>query len=132
MSRFSKNQKGLALIYLIIIVLVIIIVAVLAKNVIGNIYIENVTLTKENIEETLEKYSEMKKDTDDLAYVGYALAYHTTIGYMSNIFNFGASEDVIYANIYGKSINDLKKEGKELMEDNNVTLDDFKKSMTEQ
>ena len=60
MSKFFKNQKGISIISLII-VIIIAIVIILARKSIKLYSIENIVLTKYNMEDNLQKYSELKK-----------------------------------------------------------------------
>ena len=52
----------------------------------------------------------------------YAIFNYSMIDSMSNNFEFDDQLTIIY----GKTINELKKEGKELMEKNDVQIETFK------
>ena len=38
-------------------------------------------------------------------------------------------KEIMYSKIYGKTINQLISEGKKLMQDNNISIDEYKKSL---
>lgn len=124
-----KNQKGISLISIIIIIAIIVVGIIFLKNITKSSYLENITLTKDNFEETMNNYSKLKKDTDDIVYVGYAVMYYTTRDYISNAFNSEATEEDAYVNVYGKTIKELKNEGKSLMKKNNITPAQFKNNL---
>lgn len=122
-----KNQNGIALINLVLILLILIIGAILFKAIMNGNSIENVKLSKDNYLETLKEYanneySSTKGSSDDLAYVMYAILNYSMIDSLSNSFEFDDQLTIIY----GKTINELKKEGKDLMKKNDVDIETFK------
>lgn len=122
-----KNQKGTSLITAILVVLILIVGAVLFKLIINSNSIENKVLSEYNFQETLQEYAKLEGKSDNLAYVIYAMMYHSLSDYAFNYFTNGNLEfNEQFSSIYGKTIKDLKKEGKELMEENNVDVDNFK------
>lgn len=133
MKNQMKNQKGITLIALIIIIAIVVagIIFFISRN-----STENIVLNKENFKEINEEYAEKNKNNDNVYYVVYAEMYYLikdgfTSG-LSEAFTSGTvSEDTIYKNIYGKTIKELKKEGKKLMEENNVTVEEFKKNLND-
>lgn len=124
-KRKQNDTTATTVICIIIAVVSLTLFIILIKN----NSIENIILTKDNLQETMDNYSKMKKDSDDIVYVVYALLYYTTIDYMYNIFNLDAAEENAYMRVYGKTIKELKNEGKSLMEENNVTVKQFKESL---
>lgn len=93
---------------------------------------ENKTLTSENAEALLKDYSDKNKDTDDFYYFSYAVLYNAFkngIVSMSNTNSTNTDDSVYYKNIYGKTIKELIEEGKTLMKQNNVTVEQYKKSL---
>ena len=91
--------------------------------------IENTKLTKENYEELSNKYAEKNKDNDNLYYYSYAVLYYTMKDGLNNLSKTSKNEEIIYKNIYGKTINQLIKEGKELMKQNNITIEKYKENL---
>ena len=127
MIKLLINQKGITLINVILILLIFIIGAILFKIIINGNSIENITLSKDNFQGTLKEYanneySNTEGASDDLAYVMYAIFNYSMIDSMSNNFEFDDQLTIIY----GKTINELKKEGKELMKKNDVQIETFK------
>lgn len=130
MKKILKNQRGITLVKLGIIIIIAIIAIAFIGRTIKIASIENTKLTKENFQSTMDDYSKLKKDTDDIVYAGYAIMYYTMTDYMSNIFNSNATEDDAYAQVYGKSLSKLKDEGKSLMKKNNITPKEFKEKLS--
>jgi len=89
----------------------------------------NETITAENYEKLTEEIAQELGDTDNLYYFSYATTYYIAKDGMSAAFSGNEDESAMYANIYGKTANDLIKEGKELMEENDVTIDEFKENL---
>ena len=48
---------------------------------------------------------------------------------MSSAFSGNEDENAMYVNIYGKTAENLIEEGRQLMEENNVSLDEFKENI---
>ncbi len=126
MEKNLKNQKGITLVKLGIVIIIAILVIAFIGRLIKIASIENTKLTKDNYQTIMDDYSKLKKDTDDIIYAGYAIMYYTVQDSMSNIFNSNATEDDAYAQVYGKTLNKLKDEGKSLMKENNITPKEFK------
>ena len=89
----------------------------------------NETITSENYEELTGSIAQELGDNDDLYYFSYATTYYIAKDGMSAAFSGSEDESAMYANIYGKTAKDLIKEGKELMQENDVTIDEFKDSL---
>lgn len=129
MNKFFKNQKGISVISLMLIIIIVAIGIIFARKSIKLHSIESMVLTKYNLEDNLDKYYNLKKDSDDIIYVGYAIMYYSTLGYMSDFFNSEVSKPNDYTQIYGKTIKELKEKGEVLMRKNNTTPQDFKENM---
>lgn len=122
-----KKSKGIALIDVILLLFIFIIGAILFKAIINGNSIENTKLSEKNFQETLDEYSKSENKSDNLAYVLYALMYNSVSDLTFNFFTNGSSNiKYPFSSAYGKTINELKKEGKELMKRNNVNVEDFK------
>lgn len=93
----------------------------------------NQTLSKDNYKEITEKYAEENKESDNLVYFTYAISNYMLKDGLANAFNFEMTEEqkdeATYKNIYGKTINQLVKECKELMKENNMTVDKYKENL---
>ena len=95
--------------------------------VISNLTNINIVLNADNYEKLSTEYSENHRDDDELYYYTYAVLYYT----MSSAFTNPDDENAMYKDIYGKTINQLIEEGKTLMANNNITVEQYKKSLTE-
>ena len=89
----------------------------------------NETITAENYEKLTEEIAQELGDTNNLYYFSYATTYYIAKDGMSAAFSGSEDENAMYTNIYGKTAKELIKEGKELMQENDVTIDEFKGSL---
>lgn len=89
----------------------------------------NERITAENYEELTESIAQELGDSDNLYYFTYATTYYIAKDGISSAFSGSEDESAIYVNIYGKTAKDLIKEGKELMQENDVTIDEFKSNL---
>ena len=89
----------------------------------------NERITAENYEELTESIAQELGDSDNLYYFTYATTYYIAKDGISSAFSGSEDESEIYVNIYGKTAKDLIKEGKELMQENDVTIDELKSSL---
>ncbi len=119
-EKKSKSSK------IIVIIIAIVIIVAIVFAIIFFTDFKRTKLTEDNFEEVSDQIEE-KLDEDELAYFTYSVMYH--------MFNDGLSdlndENAAYKNIYGKTIKELIDEGKDLMEEHDVTVDEFKESMSE-
>lgn len=135
----NKSSKGLIVFIVVIVVIALIIVGYfLLKN--NNIIATggnstqissklNEKITAENYEELTKEIAQELGDTDNLYYFSYATTYYIMKDGMASAFSESKDESAMYANIYGKTAKDLIKEGKELMQENDVTIDEFKENL---
>ena len=153
MSNSVTKKKNLA-IYIIVIIIIIAIVGVGLYFVLGqdttetsntnNLNnststsgealgknIKEEVITAENYEEILNRIeNEISEDDEDIYYLSYAMMYYM---FSSGISSAVAGNDVeteMYSEIYGKTIQQLIDEGKQLMEENDVPLEEYKESLT--
>lgn len=95
--------------------------------------IEDRVLTAENYETLSKEFSEKNKDSDAIYYYSYACMYYIAKDGFSSISDFSLTEsqqkEIMYSRIYGKTINQLATEGKKLMQDNNITIEEYKQSL---
>lgn len=90
---------------------------------------KNKTITAENHDEIMNEAKEKMKDSDELYYFTYAYLYYWAQGMQESYADNYDMNDVYKDRIYGKTINDLIKEGKQLMKDNNTDVEKFKQDM---
>ena len=123
-NQETKSKKGL---YAVLIIILIVVIGVggyfLIKNMSG---IKGETFTAENYDELMDRISEELNNTDDIYYLSYSMMYYIMRDGFTSALSGSEDESVMYANIYGKTVQQLIDEGKQLMEDNNITLDQYK------
>lgn len=112
-------------------IFILVIVIALLYFIIPKNNIQNTVLTKENYQSTIDEYANKYGQKDEYYYFSYALIYNITKDSLGNLFNSSEDDSVAYKNIYGKSIKQLVNEGKNLMHENNTTIDEYKKSINE-
>lgn len=89
-----------------------------------HIGIENKELTEENMEDTINEYSEkMGEDSDEVYYLSYI--------YLKNALSNALTSSDPYKDMYGKTINELIEEAKEDMKNEGTTIEEFKKGLEE-
>ena len=126
MQNKPKNSKGFGAV---IIILVIIIIASVVCFFVFNTSTLNKTITAENYETLMDELGDEIGDTDDAYYFSYALLYYVYTDGMTAVFAGNDDEDAAMVNIYGKTPKQLIDEGKQLMEDDGVTLDEVRETM---
>lgn len=146
MARYEKSEsnKGAAIVVIILIIIVIAsIVYWVNKNnnesnndvdtnaqiAETNTSVLNETITEENFDELTEEIASELGDTDELYYFSYATMYYMMVDGFSSAFTEEDVETAMYANIYGKTAEDLISEGKELMQENDITIDEWKANL---
>lgn len=91
---------------------------------------EDKILTAENYKSLSEEYSNNNKNSDNLYYYTYACMYYMfKDGLSSATLSEEQQQEAMYSRIYGKTINQLISEGKKLMADNNITVNDYKQTL---
>ncbi|MBR1540724.1 MAG: hypothetical protein IJ629_06205 [Clostridia bacterium] len=91
----------------------------------------NIKLNQENFDKISKNFSENNKDSDDLYYYTYAFMYYSFKAY-EDIDSFNDMENIdTNQKMYGKTINELINDGKQLMKDDNTTIEEYKKSLKE-
>lgn len=101
---------------------------------IENKAISDIVLNKENFEEIMTKYGDTySKNSNEYLYLSYAEIYYVTQDGFKNALNTDMTDeqkdDAMYERIYGKTINQLISEGKQLMKENNITPEQWKENM---
>ena len=127
----NEKKKSKAFLYVIIAVIIIAVVGTGAYFIKNSKNIKNETITAENYEEIMDRIEKELKNEDDKYYLSYSVMYYIMKDGISSVFsgNENASTSLMYTNIYGKTIKQLIDEGKQLMKDNNVTLDEYKSQL---
>ena len=140
MANHEKRNRSTAFyVILIIVIIALLCVAlyfILNKDAISTISgifqpsIKNETITAENYEEIMDRIEkEFSKDDEELYYLSYSMMYYILNDGISSAFSNTTDENAMYANIYGKTVGQLIEEGKQLMEENNITIEQYKENI---
>jgi hypothetical protein len=94
--------------------------------------IKNETITAENYEEMMNKIdAEFNENDEELYYLTYSMMYYMVQDGLSSALTNSTDDSAMYTSIYGKTVQQLIDEGKTLMKENNVTLEQYKESINE-
>lgn len=93
--------------------------------------IRNEKITSENYKEISDKVSKELGDTDDAYYFSYICMYYVMKDGFTKEYMETQDDNLLYKNIYGKTLQDLINEGKKLMKDNGISLEEYKKQLVE-
>lgn len=87
--------------------------------------IKNKVLTADNYEKVMSEWKEVlgENDKDEVYYFTYSNMYYLISDGVSSMFNTNTNQN---SKIYGKTIKQLIKEGKKLMEEHEITIEEFK------
>ena len=92
--------------------------------------IKNEVITAENKEKLMNQAEqEFTEDDEEIYYLSYAVMYYIMTDGMEAALSGSEDESEMYVNIYGKTVQQLIDEGKQLMEENNVSLDEYKQKI---
>lgn len=130
MEEEQKTKKNNTMLYVVIAVVAIVIIAIVLFFVFtSGKSIKDETITAENYQEMLVRIEkEIDKNDDDLYYLSYGMLSHMMQTLASSM-EEEPTEESMYKNIYGKTLKQLIDDGKEFMEENNVTLEQFKEQV---
>lgn len=134
----KKNGKSNLSMIIVVAVIVLAVAGIIIFTVISSktgigLFTRNIkeeVVTADNYDSLLDRIEKELKNEDEVCYLTYAMMYNM----MNDSFSASLSENaddesIIYANIYGKTIQALIDEGKRLMSDNGVSIDDFKENI---
>lgn len=133
----EKTSKGFVIAIVIIIIIAILAILMLNSDSFKQGFMEgfnssvlNEVLTEENYNEITSEVADELGDSDDLYYLTYATIYHMAEDGISAVFSEDSEEEsAMYENIYGKTSKELIEEGKALMEENNMTVEEYKNNL---
>ena len=125
-----KQSQGFAVA---IVLLGLIIIASVICFFVFNTSAVNKTITAENYQTLMDELGDEIGDKDEAYYLSYAFLYYTytdavTAALAGNDVE-AAMEGAMMVNIYGKTPKQLIDEGKQLMEDDGVTLEEVKETV---
>ena len=124
------KQEGKTKTLVIIIVLLIIVVAIVAYFLLSGSSIGNTVISADNYEEISDEIANEYGDGDEVYYYSYACSYYIMTNAMSSEYLTTEDDSLLYQDIYGKTVDELISEGKDLMEENGVTPESWKESLT--
>ena len=94
--------------------------------------IRNEIVTAENYEELMNKAEqEFSADDEEIYYLSYSIMYYIMTDGMQAAMAGSEDESEMYVNIYGKTVQQLIDEGKQLMEENDISLDEYKSKIND-
>lgn len=99
------------------------------SNIISTKSVKKEEITAENYEKISKKVTEELEDTDDTYYFSYACMYYIMKDGFTQEYMTTQDESLLYKNIYNKTVQNLIDEGKELMKDNNITVEQYKQQL---
>ena len=124
-----KKQNGAVNILVVIIIIAVVAIVVYLIN--NNSSIKNTVVTEDNYEELSEQVGD-ELEEDEAYYYLYACMYYVmTDGLSEEYLSSDGDESIAYQNIYGKTVGELVEEGEDLMEENDITVDEWKETMTD-
>ena len=115
-----KRETGKAILYILLVILLI---------AVAGLTVFYVLITAENMDKVIEKMEQKAKKDEELYYASYAMMYHIMQNGITNQGETVKDKNIIYKNVYGKTVKVLIEEGKQIMQDNDITLEAFKASM---
>lgn len=125
MKKREEGKANVAL-YVGIVIAVAVVIAIVAFFLLNGGDIRKETITADNYEEMLDKLDKKLAGQDDLYYISYSVMYHLMTDGMNAA---EGDENAMYANIYGKTVQELIDDGKSLMEKENVSIDQVKQTL---
>lgn len=124
-----KNCQGISLIILLIIVAIIICGVILIFNKTNN---NSGNSSKLNTVVTADNYNTIgnifNENQDELYYFTYACLYYSFTERLTT----GQDENTAMQKIYGKTVQQLVDEGKQMMKKDNITVEEYKKKLNNQ
>lgn len=91
--------------------------------------VRNETFRADNYEQLMERAEQELVNDNDIYYLTYSMMYYIVKDGMTAAFSDNGTEADMYINIYGKKVSQLIEEGKQLMKENNMTIEDYKKEL---
>lgn len=125
--NLKKSNKGYTIIILILIIAVAAVLFFIVRN--NKNDIRSQVFSAENFEELMNEISVELHGTDDIYYLGYAIMYNAMKEGFASAMVGGEPEEAMYESIYGRRVQDLINEGKDLMRKNDVTIEEFKEQV---
>ena len=97
----------------------------------GKSSLKKEVVSQENYETILDEVEKKFGESDETYYYTYACIYHTAKAGFTEEYLQSKDESMLYKDIAGKTVQQLMDEGKQLMEENNITIEEYKEKLTE-
>lgn len=119
----------------IIVVAVVVAIAVIVGGCLllssGKSSLKKEVVSQENYEAILDEVGKKFGESDEMYYYTYACIYYVAKDGFSEGYLQNKDESLLYKDIAGKTVQQLMDEGKQLMEENNVTIESYKQQLEE-
>ena len=93
--------------------------------------IKDEIVTAENYEELTKKVAEKMSEDEELYYFSYSIMYYIMKDGLTEEYLRTQEESLLYKNIYNKTVKKLISEGKQLMKENNITVEQYKQKLSD-
>ena len=97
----------------------------------GKSSLKKEVVSQENYETILNEVEKKFGESDETYYYTYACIYHTAKAGFTEEYLQSKDQSMLYKDIAGKTVQQLMDEGKQLMEENNITIEEYKEKLTE-
>jgi len=124
------NKKVLMIAVAVIVAIVVILGGFLLLSS-GKSSLKKEVVSQENYEKILDEVEKKFGESDETYYFTYACIYHTAKAGFTDEYLQSKDESMLYKEISGKTVQQLIDEGKQLMEENNVTIEEYKEKLNE-
>jgi len=124
------NKKVLMIVVAVIVAIAVIVGGYLLLTS-GKSSLKKEVVSQENYEAILDEVGKKFGESDEAYYYTYACIYHTAKVGLTEEYLQNKDESLLYKDITGKTVQQLIDEGKKLMEENNVTIEEYKQKLTE-
>ena len=124
------NKKVLMIVVAVVVAIAIIVGGFLLLSS-GKSSLKKEVVSQENYETILDEVEKKFGESDETYYYTYACIYYTAKAGFTEEYLQSKDESMLYKDIAGKTVQQLMDEGKQLMEENNVTIEEYKEKLTE-
>ena len=124
------NKKVLMIVVAVVVAIAVIVGGFLLLSS-GKSSLKKEVVSQENYETILDEVGKKLGESDETYYYTYACIYYVAKDGFSDEYLQSKDESLLYKNIVGKTVQQLIDEGKKLMEENNITVEQYKQQLLE-